>query len=171
MCLTSSAASSERAGQQSGPPLPVRSPGSGPFCQQPAGPSAEPLVPRCSAALVGPERSLQPLQSQSTGSAACSLPCRKTVKGKAEAAPRVGSAPREVRRGALGGAPGPGPDRAGGVRKGAEQEPPAPETVITRVRASPLREGHGVSSVPPPFLQTSQLRPVCPQAAGAVTQL
>lgn len=59
--LTSSAASSETPRQQCRTPLPVKSPGSGSLLSPARGHlGLRALLPQCSAALVGPERSLQP---------------------------------------------------------------------------------------------------------------
>lgn len=148
VCLTSSAASSERPRQQCRTPLPVKTPSRGLFCQQPAALGPSPLIPQCSAALVGPQRSLQP---RTRSGPSPRLPCTEPVhrlfpslpggkaKRKRQAAPRFGPGPREVGRGTLREAPAPSPDPAGEVKKGAEQESiPCTRNSDHRSRASPL---------------------------------
>lgn len=109
VCLTSSAASSEPPRQQTRTPLPLKSPESG-FLLSPARGhlGLSPLLPQCSAALVGPERSLQPRTRTGPAAPPPHLPCREPrhrlfpslpgarARRKRQAAPRFGSGPREV---------------------------------------------------------------------------
>lgn len=156
-------------------------PESGSLLSAARGTGAEPAhpavfcCPRGSAALIAAPRPQRPLAAPSLHRASAQvvpfLPGGK-AKRKRQAAPRFGPGPREVGRGTLREAPAPSPDPAGEVKKGAEQESiPCTRNSDHRSRASPLTCHLSLHLSCGQAEQTSQLRVVCPQAAGAVPWL